>query len=318
MNTKLEFGGEEIAVGSQRSVELPVSRLPNGSELSIPIQVFNGANKGPSLWISAAIHGNELNGVEIARRVLERIRPEQLNGVLYAIPIVNVFGFLHQSRYLPDGRDLNRSFPGSMRGSLAARIASLFLNQVVDRCQYGIDLHTAGEGRTNLAQVRANLDDSETLQLACAFGAPALLHSKTRDGSLRASAQQKGVRTLLYEAGEPLRFDRGDIEIGVRGVLSVMESLNMIDLQPDEASAHVEEPAQCRKSTWVRARTGGMYRSRVQLGDRVNKGESLGFIWDPMGTGSKPVRAPNNGIVIGQATNPLVYRGDALVHVGLE
>ena len=314
MTNDLEFAGILVPPNSRHSVELPVSRLPNGSDLSLPVQIVNGAGPGPSLWLSAAIHGNEINGVEIIRRVLEHVEPSRLRGALYVVPVVNVFGFLQQSRYLPDGRDLNRSFPGSPRGSLAARIASLFLSEVVAHCQYGVDLHTAGEGRTNLPQVRADLDDAKTLELARAFGAPVLLHKQTRDGSLRECAQRRGARTLLYEGGEPSRFDAWAIEAGVRGVLAVLGGLEMID-SVERAAASVEQ-AECRASSWIRAGAGGIYRASVDLGQEVSKGESLGFIGDPLGADRRAVRAPAQGVVIGMTTNPLVYRGDALVHLG--
>lgn len=282
------------------------------------MQVTNGVGEGPSLWLSAAIHGNELNGVDVIRRVMEHVDAKNLNGVLYVVPIVNVFGFLQQSRYLPDGRDLNRSFPGSSRGSLAGRIAHLFLSEVVARCQYGIDLHTAGEGRTNLPQIRADLEDQETSDIARAFGAPVLLHARTRDGSLRECAQRRGARTLLFEAGETSRFDDWAIDAGVHGVLSVLKELNMIDALPDGIPPSGQGQKICQSSQWVRAAGGGVFRSNVALGQWAQKGASLGFIGDPLGKNRRPVKAPAQGIIIGQATNPLVYRGDALVHLGVE
>jgi len=264
------------------------------------------------MWVSAAVHGDEVNGVEIIRRVLERIEPDSLKGCLIAVPIVNVFGFIQQSRYLPDRRDLNRCFPGSDRGSLASRLAHLFMTEIVDRCQYGIDLHTGSHYRTNLPQIRANLEDEETRRCAVAFGAPAMMHAATRDGSMRHAATARGVNMLLYEAGEPLRFAQDAIRIGTTGVLRVMRSLRMIASAPKAKTTH---PIEIADSSWVRARRGGILRLDAGLGDRVQKSARLGVIADTFGDNPVSVRAPWGGIVIGHTVNPLVNQGDAIVHL---
>ncbi|MGB7414474.1 MAG: succinylglutamate desuccinylase/aspartoacylase family protein, partial [Thermosynechococcaceae cyanobacterium] len=230
--TAIQVGQTIIHPGQRQQIDLPVARLPTQTLLSLPITVINGTRPGPRLWLSAAIHGDELNGVDIIRQVLEQVKPKKLCGTLLAVPIVNVFGFIEQSRYLPDRRDLNRSFPGSTRGSLAGRLAHLFMTEVVNHCTHGIDLHTAANHRTNWPQIRANLDDAETYRCAKAFNAPLMLHSNTRDGSLRQAAAQQGIPVLLYEAGEALRFDADAIQVGVTGILQVMALLEMLPERP--------------------------------------------------------------------------------------
>jgi predicted deacylase len=304
--------GQEVLPGERHQVELKLARLPDSTRVSIPAIVLRGRRDGASLWLSGAIHGDELNGVEVIRRVLEVVDPERLAGTLIAIPIVNVFGFLHQSRYLPDRRDLNRSFPGSPRGSLAARIANLFMREVVATCSHGIDLHTASNDRVNLPQVRADLDDPETLRCAQAFGANLYMHSTTRHGSLRAAAMAKGCRVLVYEAGEAQRFDENGIAVGVRGVLQVMGHLGMWEAPEGEtqrAGARVES------SRWVRAPLGGLFRLEVELGARIVKGQRIGVVAGVLGENPHAVKAPHDGIVIGNSLNPIVYQGDAVVHV---
>ncbi|WP_051063451.1 succinylglutamate desuccinylase/aspartoacylase family protein, partial [Ilumatobacter nonamiensis] len=209
------IGDLDVAAGRSAIGQLPISRLVTGNQISIPINVFHGRNEGPVIWLSAAVHGDEIAGVEIIRRALSTIVPRTLAGTIVAVPIVNVHGFLSGDRYLPDRRDLNRSFPGSPGGSLAARVANIFMTEIVQRCDVGIDLHTGSDHRTNLPQIRADLDDPRTRDLAIAFGAPLIMHAKLRDGSMRAAATATGSTVLLYEGGEAWRFDREAIDAAV-------------------------------------------------------------------------------------------------------
>jgi predicted deacylase len=231
---------------------------------------------------------------------------------LITVPIVNVFGFNAQSRYLPDRRDLNRSFPGSERGSLAARIAFLFMQEVVRKCQYGIDLHTGSNHRTNLSQVRANLHDDETRRLAEAFAAPVIMHAAAIDGSLRKAATDAGARTLVYEAGEPLRFDRAAIELGHDGVLRVLAALGMLKSAPKKKGPH---SALVAKTTWVRALNSGILRLDARLGQVVTARQQLGLVADAFGEDAAPLLAPEDGLVIGHTNNPLVQQGEAVLHL---
>jgi len=306
-----EIGGLPCPQGKSTEVEVPVSRLPTGTWLSIPLRAVRGAQQGPTIWLSAAIHGDEVNGVAIIHDVLDRLDPAQMRGAVIAVPIVNVFGLVNGSRYLPDGRDLNRSFPGSARGSLAGQIAHLFMNEVVGRCQLGIDLHTGSGGRGNLPQVRGDLDDAVTRAAARRFGAPIAVHSSVRDGSLRYAARARGVAVMVYEAGEAGRFDTESVRIGTRGVLNVMASMGMIDgHQPSS-----DTPLISRKSSWVRARRGGFCNIVVSPGDRVTKSDTLAIIFDTLTREPTRVKAEKEGLVIGLLRTALVNRGDAIVHV---
>lgn len=310
--TPLVVGGETILPGKRLKLEIQVARLPTGTMLSLPMIVINGRRPGPRLWLSAAIHGDELNGVEIIRRVTKTIKPMKLQGAIIAVPVVNIFGLLEQSRYLPDRRDLNRSFPGSKRGSLAARIAALFMREVVNRCTHGIDLHTGAIHRTNLPQIRANLDDPLTYAFAKSFGAPIMIHSAVRDGSLREAAAKRQIPTLLYEAGEALRFTEAAIQVGVDGINRVMTALNMY---PEQVPAQTERLLESRETKWVRSSRGGIWHREVLLGQRVEQGQRLGFISDALGDNTVSVRSPMPGLVIGHGQNPVVHQGDALVHI---
>ena len=310
----IEIAKEIIEPGRLCRLDIPVSRLPTQTLLSLPVTVVNGIETGPKLWLSAAIHGDELNGVEIIRQVLAQIQAKKLRGTLIAVPIVNVFGVIEQSRYLPDRRDLNRSFPGSETGSLASRLANLFVREIVSKSTHGIDLHTAAIHRINLPQIRANLDDEETYRCAQAFGAPIIMHATTRDGSLRQAATKKGIPILLYEAGEALRFDPVAIRTGVEGILRVMEGLQMYQFDFLSPASTVIE---IRKSKWIRASCGGIFHLEVTLGQKLTKKQSLGFITDAFGENKVIVRANVQGIVISYTQNPLVNQGDAIIHLAV-
>lgn len=311
-NLPVEVGGVFVNPGERRRLEIPVARLATGTWLSLPIMVVNGASAGPTTWISAAVHGDEVNGVEIIGGVLDRIEPRDLSGCLIAVPIVNVFGFNAQSRYLPDRRDLNRSFPGLERGSLAARLAYLFMQEVVLKCQYGIDLHTGSNHRTNLPQIRANLHDAETRRLAEAFAAPVIMHAGAIDGSLRKAATDAGIRTIVYEAGEPLRFDDAAIKLGRDGVMRVLAAMGMCDAPPQNLEPH---SALVAKTSWVRAVNSGILRLDAQLGEKVSACQQLGMIADAFGEDAAPLLAPEDGLIIGHTNNPLVQQGEAVVHL---
>jgi len=274
--------------------------------------VVNGVADGPRVWLSAAVHGDELNGVEIIRQVLEQIDARKIRGAVLAVPIVNVYGFINQSRYLPDRRDLNRSFPGNDTGSLASRLAHLFMTEIVEHSTHGIDLHTGSNHRTNLPQIRADLRDPETRRIAEAFSAPVMMHSQTRDGSLRESATRLGKQVLMFEAGEPLRFDFEAVSLGVRGILRVLSELGM---RRKTKQRKAPETVEVTKSTWIRARRSGILRIQVNLGDHVERKQSLGFITDVFGENTTTVRAPCAGVVIGYTNNPLANQGDGILHL---
>ncbi len=310
----IEIAGELIAPGEAKTIALQTTQFYTNTPVNIPVHIVNGKIPGPRLFVSAAIHGNEINGVEIIRRLLMSSALKRIKGTLIAIPVVNVHGFIQQSRYLPDRRDLNRSFPGSKKGSLAARLAHIFMREIVNKCTHGIDLHTGAIHRSNIPQIRANLDDDETARMARAFSVPVLLNSSIRDGSLREAANELGIPMLLYEAGEALRFDEVSIRAGLRGVIRVMREIGMLSkTKVTQRALKLSSIAQ--GSAWVRAAISGIVHIQVPLGSQINKGGTLGFIYDPFGTDETIIYSPFDGIIIGQVNNPLIYEGDALFHI---
>ena len=305
--------GEEVLPGQRKTLELPVPSLYTHTQLKMPIQVMHGRSPGPCLFLSAAIHGDEINGVEIIRRVINLKNLKRLSGTLIAVPVVNIFGFINQSRYLPDRRDLNRSFPGSESGSLAARIAYLFLNDVIDKCTHGIDIHTAAIHRENFPHIRAVLDDPETERMANAFGSPLILGTSIIEGSLRESVKEKGISIIVYEAGEALRFNEVSIRAGVRGIISVMRELDMLPKLKKPRKAPVTFVA--KDSRWIRAPQSGIVRLIKPLGSMVLKDDVLGVVADPFGEKEQQALSPFNGIIIGKTNLPLVNEGEALFHI---
>jgi predicted deacylase len=306
------IGGVSVAPGARRHIELPVARLPTDTSLSLPIAVINGRRPGPTIWVNAAVHGDELNGVEIIRQLIQMLRPRELSGAVIAVPIVNVFGFVNESRYLPDRRDLNRMFPGSPRGSLSAQLAHLFMTQVVERCQYGIDFHTGSDHRTNLAQLRVDLSIPEVERIADAFCAPVTVSAAYRDGSLRTYCSSKGIPMLVFEGGEANRFNEQAVRDGVDGTLRVLAALGMWDGDVPKAR---QRTVRVEHSHWERARRSGIVRIDVHPGQVVERGEVLGVIAGALGDRPTPVRASTPGLVLGYSRHPMASQGDALVHI---
>lgn len=311
----LRIAGTEIPAGSRARLEIPLGRRVTRRETVLPVEVVHGKETGPRLFVCAAVHGDEINGVEIIRRLLRRPLLQGLHGSLIAVPIVNVFGFVGLSRNLPDRRDLNRSFPGSPKGSLAARIAHIFLREIVENSTHGIDLHTGAVHRSNLPQVRAWLDDEETARLAHAFDVPVIINANVRDGSLRQEVLERKVPMLVYEGGEALRFSETAIRAGVNGVLSVMQALKMLPARAQRRKSR--QPFVSHTRYWVRAPEAGILRTRVRLGTPVAAGHRLGTVVDPLGMEELPVSAGRAGIVIGRTELPLVNEGDALFHIAV-
>lgn len=312
----ITVGGVEIQPGQRVTVDLDIARLYTRTALSLPVHVIHGRAPGPRVFVCAAIHGDEINGTEIIRRLLRSRSLGKLRGTLIAVPVVNVYGFVQQSRYSPDRRDLNRFFPGSDSGSMTSRLAHQFMENVVRGCEYGIDLHTGSNHRSNLPQIRAYLDDEETRRLAVAFGAPVVLDADLLEGSLRQAAHDEGVRILLYEAGETLRFDERAIRTGLQGVYAVLRAIGMLsEASKGSGRPVVARPAISRASTWVRAPLSGILITRAKLGDSVAEGDRIGEIVDPFENWEEPVFAKTDGIVIGRTHLPLVHKGDALFHL---
>ena len=309
----LEIGGVTIKRGETKRIELPMPPLYTDTRMSMPVHVQRGKRDGPTMFVSGAVHGDELNGIEIVNRLLKNKSLKSLRGTLIAVPIVNGYGVLSQSRYLPDRRDLNRSFPGSSKGSIAGRLAHLFLKEIVAKCDVGIDLHTGAIHRSNLPQIRADLDDAETLAMAESFGLPVLLNADIRPGTLRQAAGDAGVKVLLYEAGEALRYDEFSIRAGVKGIINVMREIGMLNKR--QRKGHKISKFVARQSGWVRATESGFVSHVAQLGDHVNKGGTLAIIADPYGSELCKVICPEEGVVIGKQNIPLTQEGEAMYHI---
>ncbi|MCB2183490.1 MAG: succinylglutamate desuccinylase/aspartoacylase family protein [Desulfobulbaceae bacterium] len=314
MRQAITIGDVSVKAGERRTIDLPIARLYSHNDMTMPVHVIHAKKEGPRLFVSAAIHGDEINGVEIVRRLLRLKLLKQLKGTLIAIPIVNVYGFINKSRYLPDRRDLNRSFPGSYKGSLASNIARLFMDEIVGKCTHGIDLHTGANHRANLPQLRVFLDDPEVERLALAFGAPVIINALMRDNSLREAVIEKGIPIITYEAGECLRFNEHAIQFGLKGIISVMRELGMLPKRKKEGK-RLREPIVVEGTSWVRAPKSGIFYSLFGLGATIKKDEVLASIYDPFGENEEKVISPVDGIIIGTLQLPLVHKGDALFHI---
>lgn len=313
MPEAIKIGEHRIQPGERKTIQLPLPFFYTHSPTPMPIHVIHGRRAGPSLLITSALHGDEINGVEIIRRLLGHTSIKNVKGSLILIPVVNVFGFIGQSRYLPDRRDLNRSFPGSPTGSMAARLTHLLMTQVLPASTHVIDLHTGAIARENLPQIRATIEkNAELEELTKAFNAPVILDSPVRPGTFRESAHNLGIPTLVYEAGEALRFDELSIRAGVAGVLNIMSYLEMIRKRKPRKD---HPPLIAKSSSWCRAPQSGITRSIVALGAHVKAGDALAYISDPFGDHEEAVISPAAGIVIGRSRNPLIHEGEAIFHI---
>ncbi len=307
-----ELAGHFIKPGTSATIDIPVSRLSTHTEINLSVRVIHGKKPGPVVFVSGGVHGDEIIGVEIVRRLLKSVSPKRLAGTLLCIPIVNAYGFIAHSRYLPDRRDLNRCFPGAARGSLASQLAHRFTEEIIKRSDFGIDLHSAGLNRINLPQIRISEGRPRAELLAQLFGAPAIITSPLREGSLRQTAADHDCDILLLEAGEALRFDELGIRVGVKGILRVMADLQMnVPYQKDPAARSV----QSKRSMWLRSPEGGIFRAAKKTGAFATTDEIVGTISDPFGDDDIYVRTPIPGLIIGMSMLPVVNQGDALIHI---
>jgi len=310
------IAGNQLEPNSKKIILFPAPNINTQVKIDIPVHVFHGKKAGPKICIIGAIHGDELNSIEIIRRVHKHIRTEKLSGTILTVPVVNIHGVIMQTRYLSDRRDLNRSFPGSKKGTLAARLAYGLMTEVVSHCDYGIDLHTGAIGRMNMPQLRADFSTPGTKEFARNFNAPVILESKQRDGSLRQAASELGIPLIVYEGGEALRFNELCIRAGVRGILNIfhhMKMLNSSNFQMGKKSQSVIT----KTSRWVRAPISGLIEPiQDVIARHVKKDEVLAHIHDPfLINPSIEVTAPFEGIVIGQALKAMTTEGDALFHI---
>ncbi len=306
----IEINGEKVARGEDKLINLSIARLPTYTSIDLPVRVIRGENPGPVLLISGGLHGDEINGIEIVRRLLVKniLRPE--NGSVIAIPLMNVYGFIQNVRGVPDGKDINRSFPGSKSGSLANLVAYNIMNEIIPIIDYGIDFHTGGASRANYPQIRCTFDVPENIELAKVFSPPVILHSKLIEKSFRKAAHKKGKQILVFETGESLRIDNSGIEEAINGTQRLMKHLGMIRNAPEPQKTEIFE-----KSSWVRAKIAGLFHPKVDLGDSINKRQLLGRITDPYGNETVKVISNYSGKVIGLNYNPVVHKGDAILHI---
>jgi len=306
--------GAEVPPGTSTRLAWSPQVSISGLTLPTPVLVINGANPGPTLCLTSAIHGDELNGIEVVRRVMYDISAEKFNGTLIGVPIVNLQGFQRGSRYLSDRRDLNRYFPGEANGSLASRIANSLFTEVINHCEYLIDLHTGSLRRTNLPQIRANMGNSKVAEFVGGFDKIAVVHHSGNKGMLRTAANNAGIVAITMELGESLRIQENQIVAGTHSVNSLLDKFEMY---PRVFIWGEPKPAYYQ-STWIRVESGGILFSKMGLGDTVSVGDVLGIVTDPITNQSADLAAPIKGHIIGMAVNQVVMPGFAAYHIGIE
>ncbi|MFD2200685.1 succinylglutamate desuccinylase/aspartoacylase family protein [Shivajiella indica] len=308
---EIVINGVRIRPGQSINIEIAIARLPTHTLIDLPIFIKRAKEEGPVVLISGGVHGDEINGIVSVRRMLEEEVIHPIKGTLIFIPLVNIYGFLSNSRTFPDGRDLNRSFPGSKKGSLASQIAFILSNEIIPLIDFGIDFHTGGRMLSNFPQIRVDYKDKKGLELARAFGTHFILNSPHIEKSFRKEAYKKRKHILVYEGGESMRLDEYAVEEAILGTKRLLIYLGMM-----EGSIETRQTIMVKESSWVRAKVSGIFTSSVRLGDEVKKGQILAKISDPYGQLKIPIKATHNGFVVGLNNNPVVNSGDALVHVG--
>jgi len=314
MPKTLIIAEHEIRPGEFKEININIARLPSRTQIDTPIYVYRAVQPGPVLALTAGMHGDEINGMEIVRRIIDAGHNRVARGTTVCMPIINVYGFLNYSREVPDGKDVNRSFPGSKLGSLASRVAYHMTNDIIPNIDFGVDFHTGGAMRANYPQVRCMMQEPKNVELANAFNAPFTIDSPFRPHSLRQTAAKKGKNIIVYEGGESLRMDHHAIEEGVNGTLRLMKHLNMIDWAPEAK----HENKIIWSSSWARARTAGLFLPAIQCGDLVHKSQLIGTLTDPFGEFKEQIKSPSTGYVVGLNNNPVVNAGDALMHIGMD
>jgi predicted deacylase len=303
-----------INPGEFKEININIARLPSHTQIDTPIYVYRASQPGPTLALMAGMHGDEINGMEIVRRILEMGHNRVKRGAVICMPIINVYGFLNYSREVPDGKDINRSFPGTRGGSLAARVAWHVTHDIIPNIDVGVDFHTGGAMRTNYPQVRCVMKEEVNVELANAFHAPFTLDAPFRPHSLRLTAARKGKHIIVYEGGESLRLDKDAIEEGMNGTLRLMKHMKMID----EAPSPTTDNKIIWSSAWVRSRNAGLFQSTIACGELIEKDQIVGTLTDPFGEFKEKIKSPSTGYVVGLNNNPVVNAGDALMHIGVD
>lgn len=315
MPEKLQIAGQKIGLGESAKLSVNIARLPSHTDIDLNIHVNRAKEDGPVVLFSGGLHGDEINGIEIVRRIIDEKINEPLRGTIICLPIINIYGFINFSRYVPDGKDINRSFPGSKSGSLASRLAHFMTNSILPVVDYGLDFHTGGDNRTNFPQIRGNFKDPRTKELALSTNAPFIMHSSLISKSLRSMAYKMNKPFLVYEGGESMRMDQQAIEEGINCAKQMLHSLGM---SPEVANSEKNSEIYLDASSWIRAKHSGIFHSDVESGEIVTKSQLLGRITDPFGDFTIPILSPNAGYIIGLNNTPIVHQGDALMHIGIE
>lgn len=317
---KIEVLGQAISRGKGVQLNLDIAKLHTRTKIQVPIIVERAKEEGPNILITGGIHGNEINGIEIVRQLIAKKFNKPERGMVICIPVVNVFGFLNQKRQFPDGRDLNRVFPGSSRGSLASRFAYHIIKEIAPLIDYCIDYHTGGDSRFNAPQIRINQNDTASLELANIFGAPFIVQSVRREKSFRETLHKLNKKVLLYEGGKSLHIDNKITETGLNGALRVMHHLGIRNFTNElsQTAKTNAEPILINNSKWVRAKYSGMFHPLVEIGSRVEKGHFLGSISDPFGYFERKINSPYSGYIICINQSPIVNQGDAIFHISKE
>lgn len=311
----MNINGTEILQGEHATVKIKVGSLPSGTSIHLFAHVYRSKNPGPTMLLLGGVHGDEVNGVEVVRRGVQEGYYDNLkHGSVITVPLLNVYGFINFSRDLPDGKDVNRSFPGSSRGSLASKVAFTLSKHILPVVDFGIDFHTGGKSIHNYPQLRVSPEDREAYKLAELFGAPFIVKSKMINKSLRKECNKLGVPMLVYEGGESMRLDDYAIQEGLSGIKRIMSSLGMVERQ--ELSPR--DPIILEQNKWLRAGQSGVLISYKKSGDYVEKGEELGEITDPYGLKESKIKSPYSGYIYGHNNMPVVHKGDAIYHIGFE
>ncbi|WP_405415450.1 succinylglutamate desuccinylase/aspartoacylase family protein [Maribacter sp. Asnod1-A12] len=316
-NKKYTLLGETIQKGKGAQLNLDIAKLHTRTKIEVPVIVQRGKKDGPTLLINGGIHGNEINGVEIVRQIVSKKFNKPECGMVICIPVVNIFGFLNQTRQFPDGRDLNRVFPGSLRGSLASRFAYHLVKDIAPVIDYCIDYHTGGDSRFNAPQIRIDKDDVDGLALAKVFGAEFIVKSAGREKSFRETLHQLDKKVLLYEGGKSLKIDSEITDTGIVGALRIMHHLGMRNFEKELGEYALKEtvPKLVHASKWIRAKHSGMFHPSIKIGQAVEKGEEIGSISGPFGYFEKKVKAKDSGYIICINESPIVNQGDAIFHI---
>jgi predicted deacylase len=312
-NEPVELRGEIVDLGESKLIKFAIDRLPTGTLIEIPVYVFNGKEKGPTLLLQGGLHGDETNSIEIIRRMLENKYFKIKRGCVIVVPVLSVFGFLHFSRDV-HGKDVNRSFPGTRSGSLASRIAYFHMREIVQNVDFGIDFHTGGAQRSNYPQIRYTEESAQSKYMAEVFNAPFYFPSKLIQKSFRKEAFKNNIPIIVFEGGESLRFDEYAIDVGIKGTLRILKHFRMIPRNPLK-DVKKKKSIYLSKRRWVRAKIAGLFNSFVHNGDKVKKGQILGDITDTYGETSIKIKAPVSGYIIAINYFPIINRGDAIFNI---